>query len=1232
MRILIDLQGSQSKSRFRGIGRYSLSLTKAILRNRGEHEVFIALNALFPETIEEIKEHLSPWLTPRHFFVFNAQGPVDSLPEENAWRVRAAEMLREKFIDDLNPDMVLVTSLFEGSSDNTITSVASVFGSVPTAVVLYDLIPLLNPERYIAWEPLKRWYFRKLDSLKRADLLLGISESASREGRDHLGVAHDRIVTISSAADEMFESVRIDDAQSRILLERLNIHRPFLMHSSAYEPRKNFEGLIKAYAALPQSLRSRHQLVLVCKLNDATRKALRDLASASGLKNDELILTGYVSDTDLIALYTAAHLFVFPSHHEGFGLPILEAMWCGTPAIGSNNSSIPEVIGREDALFDPHSTADMARCIERVLSDDDFYRSLKEHASHQSSRFSWDRTALIALEAFEKLHASTLPRSRTHTETYRTLIDALGAISLPHRNEDLMATAVAIDKNEKESMKLRALSENVEPLRWRIEGPFDSSYSLALLNRETARALDALGHFVILHSTEGPGDFPADPLFLAANPDIAQMHARVRDYPHSSVDVVSRNLYPPRVSDMSAPVNLLHHYAWEESGFPSEWVEEFNASLSGITCLSEHVEKILIDAGVHIPLATSGCGVDHWERIDSAADFVIEAKSFRFLHVSSCFPRKGVDDLLEAYGRRFTSEDDVTLIVKTFKNPHNEIHAWLSDVRKRFPRYPHVLLIEDDLSDESLKALYGSAHVLVSPSRAEGYGLPMAEAMLSGLCVITTAWGGQLDFCDEENSFLVDYRFVRAESHFNLFGSVWAAVDIDDLGEAMIRAYTTPLEQLRAKAYAGRTRLLENHTWRDAASRLVAFEEQLRSHTNPVNSASSEASFSAKAASERERDFVHLPIKNTIGWISTYNTKCGIATYSEHLLKAFPDSNVTIFAPFAAETLQNDSNRVIRCWNSAKEKNRFDLLVSQITESAVDTLIVQFNYGFFHFADFAEFLHTQIDENRVVVVMMHSTTDPFGDTPNWRLGELVDALARCSRILVHSVPDLNRLKAHGLVNNVALFPHGVLSLPAPADSDPATVPMVATYGFALPHKGLPELLHALRILMDEGMQLRLRFVTSEYPDPSSARLIGELRDIIEDLNLSGHVELHTDFLEDAESLSLLRDAELLVFAYQHTGESASGAVRYGFATGKPVAITPLSIFDDVREASHVLPGTDPREIAQGIRTALEAIRTSSAEAERIRIRAGAWRSAHAYDTLAKRLYNMVTALRRKALS
>src|SRR4030065_2113552 len=98
---------------------------------------------------------------------------------------------------------------------------------------------------------------------------------------------------------------------------------------------------------------------------------------------------------------------------------------------------------------------------------------------------------------------------------------------------------------------------------------------------------------------------------------------------------------------MEGRIRLLHSYAWEESGFPPEWAGDFNRYLQGIACLSTHVEKILIDHGMTVPVAPSGCGVDHWQHSEAAQDFVLDARAFRFLHVSSCFPRKGVDSLLE---------------------------------------------------------------------------------------------------------------------------------------------------------------------------------------------------------------------------------------------------------------------------------------------------------------------------------------------------------------------------------------------------------------------------------------------------------------------------------------------------------------------------------------------------------------------------------------------------------
>ena len=165
------------------------------------------------------------------------------------------------------------------------------------------------------------------------------------------------------------------------------------------------------------------------------------------------------------------------------------------------------------------------------------------------------------------------------------------------------------------------------------------------------------------------------------------------------MDVVSRNIYPPYVDDMQGRINLLHHYAWEETGFPGDWVNNFNEHLQGITCLSTHVEKILIDHGVNIPLSTSGGGVDHWERVKSDPGYKLSARGFRFLHVSSCFPRKAADILLDAYGEVFSDLDDVSLVIKTFKNPHNQIHEWLAERRNKKPGFPHVLIIEDDLTE-----------------------------------------------------------------------------------------------------------------------------------------------------------------------------------------------------------------------------------------------------------------------------------------------------------------------------------------------------------------------------------------------------------------------------------------------------------------------------------------------------------------------------------------------------
>lgn len=401
MKLLLDLQGCQSGgSRNRGIGRYSLALAQAMARHGGAHEIWLLLNGAFPETLEPLREAFAGLVPPQRVAVFQVPAGCSAIHAGSAWRVQAAEAVRQYAIDAIAPDVVHVSSLFEGLVDDCATFVPPRAGGPLVAVTLYDLIPLLNAERYLSGEQTRDWYMGKIASLARADLLLGISESASVEARDHLPGRQGQVVNISTAADPRFVPEGRRDAAARF-----GLHREYLMYTGGIDWRKNIEGLIRAFAMLPQRLRETHQLALVCHAEPQARAQLLHLAAQSGLRKDDVVMTGFVSDDDLAALYRGCALFVFPSLHEGFGLPALEAMMCGAPVIGSNCSSIPEVIGRADALFDPRDDAAIAAAMQRALEDTAFRESLRQHGALQAQRFSWDNTGQRALKAIEALQA-----------------------------------------------------------------------------------------------------------------------------------------------------------------------------------------------------------------------------------------------------------------------------------------------------------------------------------------------------------------------------------------------------------------------------------------------------------------------------------------------------------------------------------------------------------------------------------------------------------------------------------------------------------------------------------------------------------------------------------------------------------------------------------------------------------------------------------------------------------
>lgn len=1209
MRILVDLQGAQTESRYRGIGRYVTALTRAMIRNGKQHEIFILLNGLFPETISSIRYQFSSLIPDQNILVWYAPGPVNDYSKKSqGWR-KIAERIRQDFIDTLRPDALYISSLFEGGE--AVVNVAESQRDYQVGVTFYDLIPLLNPDQYFLGNPhFEKYYFEKIACLKRADQLFAISEFSRQEALEHLKLDPERVVNVSTASDESVILATCAEGQvSPALYKRLGICKPFVLYTGGGDGRKNLPRLALAYAKLPEHIRTQYQLVLAGKMLPVQAGEIEQAAVSAGLKlGEDLVLTGYVSDADLQHLYQHCQLFVFPSWHEGFGLPALEAMQCGAVVIAAGNTSLPEVLDFEDALFDPLDTDQITAKIIHGLEDQSFRKAFLAHAKTQSKKFSWDISATRLLQAFETgLVASSQKRQTWHEISHgrdnarATLFDDLGQIMRAfglNQPTDQLALAYALTDNEKALSNVTRRGPLPKRILWRIEGPFDSSYSLALLNRETAKALDQLGHEVVLHSTEGPGDFAPNPAFLAANPDLALMYLKSAQSQPLDCDVTSRNLYPPRVYDMASRLNLLHHYAWEESGFPQDWAAEFNDNLQGITCLSKHVQKVMIDNGVAVPMTVSGCGVDHWLQVKSDDTYRLDLQGFVFLHVSSCFPRKGIGVLLDAYGMVFTADDPVTLVIKTFKNPHNEVHALLEEFRRTYPNYPKVHIIEADLTDEQLKALYEQSDALVAPSRAEGFGLPLAEAMLSGLPVITTGWGGQTDFCNEQTAWLIDFTYQRASTHFGLFDSVWAAPDVPHLASLLQQVYRSSDSERAEKNQRAQACLLGAFTWRHTAQRLV----------------------------EAARDFAEqnsAPVMR-LGWVSSWNTPCGIASYSANLINVMP-LDVTVFARHDEPEVP-DENNIVRCWRMAPDENLCELAL-QIEQRDINVVVVQFNYGFFEFEPFAKFINRMADQNRKVIVMLHATVDPPG-RPDKCLAYLRDALARCKRLLVHTPADLNRLKKLDLDSVSAIFPHGVVDRSMKPSFKPNRTIRLASYGFFLPSKGLLELIDAVAILYYKGVKFHLTMVNAAYPTPESEQLIAKAKQRISFYRLQNHVTLVTDYLPDSESFSLLDKSDLIVFPYRDSNESSSAAVRYGLATGRPVVVTPVNIFEDVSTAVFRLPGLEAVDMAAGLQGLIESIRQDEPDLEHQAAleRSRDWLQSHRYSVVGQRLSNLLASL------
>ena len=1169
MRIAIDLQGIQSLgSRSRGIGRYSIEIVKNIIRYSTDNIFVLVGNSSMLDLHMQFKSELE--LDNVIYYDWYSPSPLDYL-SKNKLLIELGIYLRSYAFGLLNPDLILITSLLEGYTDNCLTDLDNEFFDAPIVSIFYDLIPLLNQELYLKPNPdFTGFYKNKLKAFQRLDAVLAISESSASEAIHYLNFDKKNVFNISSACDKtLFNTL---DCEQDDLLNSSPNFSSYILYSGAADPRKNLKTLVEAYGQLLSRVSS-FKLILVGKLLASEIEIVKDWIIKFNIDPAKIIFKGYVSDEELVNFYKNCSLFVFPSFHEGFGLPVLEAMSCGAPVIGSNKTSIPEVISLEKAMFDPFDVASLTDLMYKALTNEDFKNELIENSKIQSKRFSWKASSLKAINAF-KLIKNQFKQVDIHhnylfSDLSKVIFDKLVLKIHRHRSlrslikkrylDELSSSIDQIVKQAKFINNYFSLNEKITS--WRVEGPFDSSYSLSILNRCFVNSLRNQIDNVSLSITEGLGDYEPNLNYLRNFPNVYKIY-RKSLFSTNDVDVISRNLYPPRVNDLNAKLNLIHSYGWEESEFPNDWVLDFNSYLDGISVMSMQVKKILIDNGVSIPISVTSLGLDHLDDIKADDTFIIKAKTYKILHISSCFPRKGIDSLLNAYGQCFSISDDVTLVIKTFPNPHNKIDEILEKYKKT-KEYPDVVLLKEELNDPQLKSLYLQSNLLVAPSRGEGFGLPIGEAMRLGIPVITTSWGGQRDFCNESNCWLVDYQFSHSESHFNLDLSYWADPIINDLKNKIKEVYYLSESQLSTKT-------------------LKAFHETDLFRWD--NLAEMNKIFVDKITANKSLS------KTKIGWMTTWFSKCGIASYSKNLIDLIPDE-IEIFAPLNEKSISNDKYSVLQSWYlDSDDQDNLNSLLKLIKLKNITTYIIQFNYGLFKFDFLTRLIHALKERRIKVIVFLHSTLDPVND-PKKKLNLLQIPLSLCDRVIVHTITDLNRLKKVNLINNVTLLPHGIPEFRSDIEKkinsnsncfikNNKTL-SIATFGFCLPNKGYRELVRSISLLKEREFFVNLTIYCASYSEDYNW-YYEEIKDEVVKLGLAKSVTIDNTFYSEIEIFERLLLNELIVYPYQSSGESSSASVRFGLATGKPVLVTPLPIFDDVKQLVDYLPGMTCEEIAEGI--------------------------------------------------
>ncbi len=378
----------------RGYGRYTRELLRALLTIDRQNEYWLFLDA-------ETARHSKDLPQTAHRVIVETTRAASQAASADGRRSLRDLWAMQQAVYDRRRDL----HLFYFPAEYTFFPLRR---RPKTIITFHDTTAERYPELIFPnWRARLFWKLKVRWALRQADLVITVSDSARRDIIQTFGLSQERVSVVADAPNSAFHPVS-DEAHTRRTVAKYGIRNNdrIILYVGGLSPHKNLATLIEAYACLIRERGIRNaKLVLTGDFQGdvfySSYPALRKQVETLGL-SDDVIFTGFVADADLLHFYNAAQVLVMPSFGEGFGLPAVEAMACGTPVVASRDGALPEVVGEGGLFFDPRAPDELTNHLQELLENTSLRNTLGHKGLSRARQYSWEQSARAVLAIFEK--------------------------------------------------------------------------------------------------------------------------------------------------------------------------------------------------------------------------------------------------------------------------------------------------------------------------------------------------------------------------------------------------------------------------------------------------------------------------------------------------------------------------------------------------------------------------------------------------------------------------------------------------------------------------------------------------------------------------------------------------------------------------------------------------------------------------------------------------------------